>query len=69
MAKEPANARSDAERRFADLSRARFRAREARLERERHEREQRDAERARTVAVDPVAAALARALARKKSDP
>jgi Na+-translocating ferredoxin:NAD+ oxidoreductase RnfC subunit len=56
----------DAARRFADVSRARFLARQARLERERLERKQRDAERVKAIAIDPVAAALARARARRQ---
>ena len=59
----------DAARRFADLSRTRFRARQARLEREQIEREKRDAERVKaTTTLDPVAAALARARARQKPE-
>lgn len=58
--------RSPAERRFADFSRARFRAREARLQREGEQRVQREAEQRRAaVAIDPVAAALARARAKR----
>jgi Na+-translocating ferredoxin:NAD+ oxidoreductase RnfC subunit len=55
-----------AAKRFADKSRARFLARQARLEREQQERDLRDAERRKAIAVDPVAAALARARARRR---
>jgi hypothetical protein len=57
---DPANQRR------ADLARARFRARQARLARWEEERRERDAQRAQVAATDPVAAALARARARTK---
>jgi Na+-translocating ferredoxin:NAD+ oxidoreductase RnfC subunit len=54
-------------RRRADAARARFLARQARLQREEAERAPRDAERAQAAGADPVAAALARARARNKA--
>jgi electron transport complex protein RnfC len=53
-------------RRRADIARARYLAREARLAREAAERNARDAERTKAAGVDPVAAALERARARRK---
>jgi hypothetical protein len=58
-----------AARQRADLARARFRARQARLARWEAERQARDAQRAQAVPTDPVAAALARARARAKPTP
>jgi electron transport complex protein RnfC len=55
----------DARRRFADLSRQRYLARQARLARERDERAQRDAGKAQAALPDAVAAALARAKAKR----
>jgi hypothetical protein len=53
-------------RKRADVARARYRAREARLAREAAERTSRDAQRAISTGADPVAAALERARARTK---
>ena len=55
-----------AARQRADIARARYLAREARLAREVAEQAARDAERAKAASADPVAAALARAKARIK---
>jgi electron transport complex protein RnfB len=56
------------DRRRADAARARFRAREARLAREAAERAEHEARRTEAAGLDPVAAALARAQARKRGD-
>ena len=54
--------------RRADAARARFLRREARLAREAAEKAELEARRAEAAGADPVAAALARALARKRGD-
>ena len=54
--------------RRADLARARFRKRQARLAREAAERAEHEARRSEAAGLDPVAAALARAQARKRGD-
>ena len=64
-AHDPAN---PDDRKRADAARARFRAREARLAREAAERAEHEARRSEAVGLDPVAAALARARARKRGD-
>ena len=54
--------------RRADLARARFLKRQARLAREAAEKAEHDARRAQAAGTDPVAAALARAQARRRGE-
>jgi hypothetical protein len=66
VAPAPEDELDPAARQRADVARARYRAREARLAREATEQAARDAERAKAAGADPVAAALERARARAK---